>query len=272
VLLLLALVATLAATAPDGTLTELGPSGVVHQLGPGFEAAWSPDGLRLAFVRGGDVWTIDAAGGAGRQLTTDGAASTPVWSPDSTRLAWVDGGLLAVATSDGGTPKILADGLTAAPAWSPDGSRLAFERRAGADAALEVVPAGGGVPQRLGFGASTAAPAWQGSTIAYLDNHRLLLWPGHRRLAPALTVTSAPSRHGASIAVSGPRGVYLVAGKRVRSLGKGAGPVFSADGARLAFTLGIGLWQMNGDGTCRARVGAYVQPVWAPGLVGRLHC
>jgi len=71
VLLLLALVATLAATAPDGTLTELGPSGVVHQLGPGFEAAWSPDGLRLAFVRGGDVWTIDAAGGR-RPAVDDG--------------------------------------------------------------------------------------------------------------------------------------------------------------------------------------------------------
>jgi WD40-like Beta Propeller Repeat len=270
--LLLALVATLAATAPDGTLTELGPSGVVHQLGPGSAAAWSPDGLRLAFVRGGDVWTIDAAGGVGREVTTDGAASSPVWSPDGTRLAWVDGGLLVVAASDGSAPTTLADGLTAAPAWSPDGSRIAFERRAGADAALEVVQAGGGVPRRLGFGASTAAPAWQGLTIAYLDNHRLLLWPGARRLAPKLIVTSAPSRHGAAIAVSGPRGIYVVTGTRVRSLGRGVGPVFSTDGARLAFTLGGGLWQMNGDGTCRARIGAYAQPAWAPGPAGRLHC
>lgn len=272
VLLLAALVLTLAATAPNGTLTELGPGGVAHQLGTGSQAAWSPDGLRLAFVRDGDIWTIDAAGGVARRLTTDGASSGPAWSPDGTQIAWNDGGLLAVAPADGSaSARTIADGLTAPPAWSPDGKRLAFERRAGADAALEVVPAAGGVPQRLGFGSSSAAPAWRGSTIAYLDNHRLLLWPGRRRLA-GVYVSSGISRSATSFAVSGPGGLYVVTGRKVSAVGKGAGPVFSSDGARLAFTLAGGLWQMNANGTCRSRVGAYAQPAWAPVAVGRLQC
>lgn len=271
--LLLALVATLAAVAPDGTLTELGPSGVVHQLGAGAQAAWSPDGLRLAFVRDGDVWTIDAAGGTGRRLTSDGAASSPVWSPDGTTLAWVDDGLLALGPADGSAPpRTLAEGVSAAPAWSPDGTRLAFERRSGADAALEVVPVTGGIPRRLGFGSSSVAPSWQGSSIVYLDDHRLYRWPGRHRLAPTLTVTSAPSRHGATVVVSGPRGIFSVTGTRVRFLGAGANPVLSADGVRIAFTRAGGLWQMNANGTCRTRVGAYAQPVWAPVPEARLVC
>jgi len=65
---LLALIATLAVVAPNGTLSAVGPA-MAHELGTGAQPSWSPDGLRLAFVRDGDVWTIDAMGSNATRLT-----------------------------------------------------------------------------------------------------------------------------------------------------------------------------------------------------------
>jgi len=53
----------------------------------GSAARWSPDGSMLVFSsdRGGseDIWVVDAAGGAPRQLTTwPGAEALPIWSED----------------------------------------------------------------------------------------------------------------------------------------------------------------------------------------------
>jgi dipeptidyl aminopeptidase/acylaminoacyl peptidase len=46
------------------------------------EARWSPDGRRVAYVSGGQLWLADADGGNRRQLTRlNGGAGGPVWSP-----------------------------------------------------------------------------------------------------------------------------------------------------------------------------------------------
>jgi dipeptidyl aminopeptidase/acylaminoacyl peptidase/CubicO group peptidase (beta-lactamase class C family) len=55
--------------------------------------AWSPDGSRIAFLRGQDgpaqVWLLPAAGGEPEQLTTlPLGAGAPVWSPDGTKIAF----------------------------------------------------------------------------------------------------------------------------------------------------------------------------------------
>ena len=58
------------------------------------DAAWSPDGSRIAFVspRGGvdrDVFIVNADGTDLRQLTENNAGEfSPTWSPDGTRLAF----------------------------------------------------------------------------------------------------------------------------------------------------------------------------------------
>ena len=54
------------------------------------EARWSPDGRRVAYTAGGQLWVANADGSGRRQLTTlNGGASGPVWSPTGDRIAFV---------------------------------------------------------------------------------------------------------------------------------------------------------------------------------------
>jgi dipeptidyl aminopeptidase/acylaminoacyl peptidase len=54
------------------------------------EARWGPDGRRVAYIAGGQLWVANADGTARRRLTTlNGGASGPVWSQTRDRLAFV---------------------------------------------------------------------------------------------------------------------------------------------------------------------------------------
>jgi dipeptidyl aminopeptidase/acylaminoacyl peptidase len=54
------------------------------------EARWSPDGRRVAYVTGGQLWVTDVHGGTPRQLTRlNGGASGPVWSPAGDAIVFV---------------------------------------------------------------------------------------------------------------------------------------------------------------------------------------
>jgi dipeptidyl aminopeptidase/acylaminoacyl peptidase len=54
------------------------------------EARWSPDGRRVAYTAGGQLWIANADGSGRKQLTTlNGGASGPVWSPTGDRIAFV---------------------------------------------------------------------------------------------------------------------------------------------------------------------------------------
>jgi len=54
------------------------------------EARWAPNGRRVAYVAGGQLWVADADGGNRRQLTRlTGGATGPVWAPTGDRLAFV---------------------------------------------------------------------------------------------------------------------------------------------------------------------------------------
>ena len=71
-------------------------------------AKFSPDGRRVAFVRGNDLWVTDLASGQARQLTTDGSDDVINGTTD-----WVYEEEL---------------GLQDAFRWSPDGRRIAYWR------------------------------------------------------------------------------------------------------------------------------------------------
>jgi dipeptidyl aminopeptidase/acylaminoacyl peptidase len=55
----------------------------------GAEGRWSPDGKRIAFTAGGQLWVANADGSDRQQLTKlTGGASGPVWAPGSDRIAF----------------------------------------------------------------------------------------------------------------------------------------------------------------------------------------
>jgi len=75
----------------------------------------------------GPLWTVPILGGSPHRIGNL-VARTAAWSPDGQRVAYVQGKDLFVAQSDGSVALKLASvsGFVFRPAWSPDGSRIRF--------------------------------------------------------------------------------------------------------------------------------------------------
>lgn len=150
----------------------------------GAEPAVSPDGTRILFARGGDVYVANANGSAVTSLTDHPASDIrPRWSPDGTRIAFAsdrDAGQLEwdifVMMADGSEAK----NLTQNPAqdngatWSPDGTRIAFTSNRTGDFDIFVMAADGSDPVNLTNDTerSDYAPAWSpdAGRIAFASN------------------------------------------------------------------------------------------------------
>ncbi|MCU0624528.1 MAG: hypothetical protein MUF53_11820, partial [Gemmatimonadaceae bacterium] len=80
----------LAHTALLALLTVSAPSAAVAQGRPSlYEPGIAPDGREIAFVSGGDIWTVPVTGGAARLLVAHSAhESRPLYSPDGSMLAF----------------------------------------------------------------------------------------------------------------------------------------------------------------------------------------
>lgn len=144
------------------------------------EPSVSPDGMEIAFIAGGDIWTVPAAGGAARLLITHPATeSRPLWSPDGKQLAFVStrsgGGDIYVydVTSGRISRRTFSDGREQLDAWSRDGAWLYFSSSSGDISGMNDVwrvPARGGQPTQVAADRYAseywAAPSPDGKTLA----------------------------------------------------------------------------------------------------------
>jgi TolB protein len=225
------------------------------------------DAGELAFVRGGDVYTVRADGSGLVRLTrTRARESTPAWSPDGAQLVFVRErpGNADVYVADARARNVRRITHTRGaneytPAWSPDGKRIAFASNRTGAYELYVARADGTGVRRLTVGArdgyGSYLPAWS---------------PDGRRIAFS---SSSRTPENAEIYLVRPNGTGLRRLTRTRGnvevLGDDSWPAWSPDGRRIVFSsnrTGEGeVWVMGADGRGERRLaGLRRRDDWGP--------
>lgn len=233
--------------SPDG-----GPAERITNFSTGgsLEPVWSPDGSRVAFRRGGQIWVIKANGTGAKQLTdTSTAKVEPAWSPDGTRIAYVANSFDVDEQTDLEIWAINADGsgrdqLTentnpdGQPSWSPSGDKIAFvgSRPGDTDRNVYVMNADG-----TGEANITPAAPYNGLTYQGHDDHPNWSPDGSQI---AYTHTFAANASGVpNVWVMDANGANKVNVQNNNST-SGVMPAWSPDGDRIAY---VGATDTNRD-------------------------
>ena len=154
------------------------------------EPSFSPDRKEIAFVSGGDIWSVPAEGGIARLLVSHPATeSKPLFSPDGKYLAFGsnrtgNGDIYILELESGGLRRLTFDDVNEQPdAWSRDGKWIYFSS-ASRDISgmndLYRVAATGGTPMQVSFDRYTnefeASPLADGSFIFAARGNSVSQW------------------------------------------------------------------------------------------------
>jgi tricorn protease len=220
------------------------------------EPSVSPDHSEIAFVSGGDVWSVPSSGGTARLLAAaGGVAHRPLFSPDGKRLAFYSAqpgaNGIYVLTLEGGTLRRLThdDAVTDISGWAPDGRTIYFTSPSHNIAYFNDVmrvPVDGGTPMQALHEdyvmANAAAPSPDGASIAFVRNGYTQWWRrGHSHMDQSEIVVAHP------------------AAKRFETITNGEAkdqwPMWSPDGRTLYFVSDRSgsdeLWAHGADGRLR---------------------
>lgn len=193
--------------------------GSIQELPQHLEAAWSPDGSRLAFGTGGSastaIWVVGSDGSDPSQLAVRGNLID--WSPDGRSILVEEGTNL---TYEGETRKhwiveVDTDVVRevelplSVTAWLPDGSFLGSRRGTGPDGFDRVIAVS---PQAE----ETSYVAGFNPQLSPASDRIAVNWWGPGMVQPHLSLSNAD-------------------GSEARDLGPGLSATWSPDGSRLAY-------------------------------------
>jgi len=145
------------------------------------EPALSPDRKEIAFVSGGDIWTVPATGGTASLLVSHLAnEARPMYSPDGRQLAFIssrtgNGDIYLLTLATGELKRLtFDDGLDQLDGWSRDGQWIYFtsaSRDIGNLNDIFRVSVSGGTPMQVSADRYTneffSAPSPDGNTLAF---------------------------------------------------------------------------------------------------------
>jgi Tol biopolymer transport system component len=237
---------------------------------------WSPDGRRIAFLRGRPfsrsrasdlaLYVIGFDGRNERRLAECGApdggcgwqyGSRLSWSPDGSHIAFTRGGILSIVDVESGRVRGLTrcpqpQCIDVSPDWSPDQTAIAFTRMTfDGDALYRVTVNGGRVTQLAPDGLD---PAWAP------DGRRILVGTSGGIL---------------SVAADGSQATLIAPGLRAEGPGV---PSWSPDGSRVLYFATPAepggyraeVWTVKPDGADKKRlyrgtccISTWSKPVWS---------
>lgn len=145
------------------------------------EPSISPDRTEVAFVSGGDIWTVPAAGGDARLLVAHSAnESRPIYSPDGKKLAFIsnrtgNGDIYILTLATGDLRRLTFDDSNdQLDGWSRDGKWIYFTSSSKDISGMNDifrVGSEGGTPMQVTADRYTseffAAPSPDGKTLAF---------------------------------------------------------------------------------------------------------